>query len=496
MNPLDDIKDIIRGALASLGGFGGRMIARLALMVTAGQLYGAISLGILGQVAAITEILAAVAVIGLKRSLLQFLSEQSDSNAKVLSTVKEAVISSVLIAGGLSLVFAGAWSFMFPDITMPVALYFAVPAVAFAEVAGTAIRFKRIIRWEVVARCIMEPWTFLLAALTCYYIFNNTETGLIAAYALSCVAAAGGIILGLHHAYGLGAIMTVPINVKNLYIIPRRSWQAGITDIGIMMFRRLDILILSLLAGHNITGAYYMAQQIVTVPHKIHKLFEPMTAPVIAKLHQAKKPRMIEKKLSGICRWIFTIQLALTVPFAMFAGQLLGLFNEAFAASAVVLVILLVAELVDGSFALTETPLIYARPSKPPKLIAFTLMVELISVAAFAYFWEAAGAAIGFMIAMITLNTMRLVNLRKYMSISVITLRYFVPLLFGLITAVTIFVIKNTIDMSNYGAAISIVSTISLYALMARFWALSKDDKLVLSELKAQKAVSKQVKLS
>lgn len=497
MNPIDDIKDILRGALASLGGFGGRMAARLILMIVAGQLYGAAALGVLGQVAAITEILAAVAVIGLKRKLLDFLSEPSDRETHLISTVKEALITTFIVACTMSLLFATAWPFLFPDIDMPIALYIAVPAIVFAEIGGTAIRFKRIIRWEVVARCVMEPWVFLAVSLIYFYGVNTTGTGLVAAYGFSCIAAAIGISFGLHHAYDLGLLFSAPIKRQNLHRIIRKSWQAGVTDIGIMMFRRLDILILSLLAGHQVTGTYYMAQQIVTVPHKIHKLFEPMMAPVIAKLHHAKKPDRISAKLAGICRWVFMLQLALTVPFAMFAGHILGLFNEVFFASAVVLVILLFAELIDGSFALTETPLIYARPGTPPRLVATTLAVEAIAVAGFAALWGAPGAAVGFFGAMLCLNTMRLLSLKKHMNIGVITVHYLRPITFALIITGLLFASQNVWQTaSGYVVGGIILSAVGLFCIMIKFWALSPQDKQVLSELKAQKTVSKQAKLS
>ncbi|WP_262693240.1 lipopolysaccharide biosynthesis protein [Kordiimonas aquimaris] len=497
MNPIDDIKDILRGALASLGGFGGRMLARLILMIVAGQLYGAAALGVLGQVAAITEILAAIAVIGLKRKLLDFLSEPSNRATHLTSTVKEAIITTFIVACVMSLLFAAAWPFLFPDITMPFALYFAVPAIAFAEIGGTAIRFKRIIRWEVIARCVMEPWAFLTVSLLYYYGINATGTGLVAAYGFSCIAAAIGISFGLHHAYDLPTLMRAPVNRKNLYLIIKRSWQAGVTDIGVIMFRRLDILILSLLAGHQITGAYYMAQQIVTVPHKIHKLFEPMMAPVIAKLHHAKKPDRIGAKLAGICRWVFMLQLALTVPFAMFAGHILGLFNDVFFTSALVLVILLFAELIDGSFALTETPLIYAKPSVPPRLVAMTLLIEAIAVAGLAVWWGAPGAAAGFFVAMLCLNTMRLFSLKKHMNIRVITVHYLRPITFALIITALLFTAQNLVPVANgYIVGGTVISAIGLFCVMIKFWALSPLDKQVLSELKAHKAVSKQAKLS
>ena len=150
---LSDIRDILRGALASLGGFGGRMVARLCLMLIAGQLYGAAPLGLLGQVAALSEILAAIAALGLKRSLLGMLSDKTNAISPD-TLIKESLAVSLALAVVMSVFLGFAFAFLFSDTAMPVLLYAVIPCTVFAEVAGTAIRFKRIIRWEVIARCV------------------------------------------------------------------------------------------------------------------------------------------------------------------------------------------------------------------------------------------------------------------------------------------------------------------------------------------------------
>ena len=365
MVALDDFRDIFRGALASLGGFGGRMLARLTLMIVAGQLYGAGPLGVLGQVAGLIEILGAIAVLGLRRSLLDMLSAASKRGDSIERLVKQALLTSFFLAAVSSLLLGFAWPFLFPDIDMPGILYVAIPSIAFADVAGTAIRFKRVIKWEVIARCIFEPWTFLVMAVILYGLGFN-ETALLVAYSLSLVAAAIGILVGCYLAFDLRRLMLAPVKIKSLMVVSRKSFPVGVTDVGIMMFRRFDILILSVFASHEATGIYYMAQQIVTVPHKIHQLFEPMMSPVLAKLHHDSGKEAIRDTLKRVCRWVFSLQLALTVPFAIFGSFILGIFGNEFEAGVLVLAFLLVAELMDGSFALTETPLVFATPKIPP----------------------------------------------------------------------------------------------------------------------------------
>ncbi|MCK0070840.1 lipopolysaccharide biosynthesis protein [Kordiimonas laminariae] len=484
MSALEDIQDILRGALASLGGFGGRVIARLILMLLAGQLYGAEALGILGQVAALTEILAATAVIGLKRSLLDILS-QPDNEDKTSKIIKEALISSLLLASFMSIVFGVLWGYLFTDIELPILLLAAIPAIVFAEVAGTAIRFQRIIRWEVIARCIFEPWAFLASA-TLFYWLSPSETGLLSAYAISALAAAFGIGIGLSKAYSFSAIFHTQIEIRSLYQIPLKSLPVGITDIGIMMFRRIDILLLSLVAGHGVTGIYYMAQQIVTVPHKIHQLFEPMMAPVLAKLHHGAKRKATGRKLSGFCRWVLTLQLALTVPFILFSSELMAVFGEQFYVGGLVLSLLLIAELFDGSFALGETALVYAAPRTPPKLILIALMIETTAIISFSYFWGAEGAAFGFMIAMVSLAGMRLWKLKSKLDITILSSNFLKPLTGAFfIAAIFGFMKQETAIYNPDYFGIYIFAAVALYLGVIRLTSLTAEDKTIWKRLRA-----------
>lgn len=485
MGNIDDIRDIVRGAIASLGGFGGRMIARLFLMIAAGHLYGAAPLGLLGQVAAITEVLAAVAVLGLKRSLLDLMSEDETGGRDPLNSFVAALVVSCLMAGLMSFALAVSWPYLFPDIAAPVVLFLAIPAIVFSEVAGTAIRFKRIIRWEVIARCVMEPWSFLLAALILFYA-GYTKEGLLVAYSISALAAGIGMAFGLMHAFSIREVIKARLSWEKLAAVPRRSLAVGVTDVGTMMFRRADILALSLVVGHEATGIYYMAQQIVTVPHKIHQLFEPMLSPVVAALHHASERKAIAQKLAGICRWVFTLQLALTVPLLVFGSDILGLFGPEFALGAAILVALLFAELLDGSFALTETPLVFAKPKTPPMLILATLVIELASVYALALLWGAFGAAFGFLIAMAFLASARLYSLHKQMEINVLTASYGWPLLFAAAIGPLLMAIKAFgYIAANWQLGIAVFAAVALNLLLVRTLALTQLDRQIFKQLRA-----------
>jgi O-antigen/teichoic acid export membrane protein len=431
MAGLGDIRDVMRGAIASFFGFGGRLIARTILMVIAGRAYGIEALGILGQVAAIAEIAGALGVMGLKRGLLDMLSFKTENGGRAETRIAEAlgvaVFFSFLISTGLLFI----WPYILPDHTKVIPfLFFAIPAITFTEVALAAIKHKRIIKWDVWTRGIIEPWGFLL--LVVVFLWAGTiHDGLVVAYVGSNLAAALLAGLGLIHAYGLRSLVQSKPQLSNWFFIIRQSAPVGITDLGVMMLRRIDLIVLSIFVGPQGAGLYYMVQQLATVPQKVNALFEPMMSPVMARLHNRKDTGKIRSNLIGICRWVLILQLAISIPMVVFGDYLLSIFGVGFAAGATVLAVILLAELIDGSFATVETPLVFAKPKIPPTLIFITLIIEITVIAALSSIWGVEGAAAGFLIAITCLTAGRLYMLKKHLNINVINAGYILPIVFA-----------------------------------------------------------------
>ncbi|HFE37435.1 MAG TPA: hypothetical protein ENK06_03310, partial [Gammaproteobacteria bacterium] len=359
---MEDIRDIIRGVLSSLFGFGGRLIARAALMIIAGRWFGVSELGVLGQVAAISEIAAAIGVLGLKRSLLDMLSYRAEKDLPI----RQRVVESLFVSGVFGFVISGMlyflWPLMIPQIGgLRNILLFAIPAIVFTEVGLSAIKFKRIIKWDVFSRGFTEPWGFLIFTILMFKL-GWVHNGLVMAYMASLFISAFTVLVGLVKTYGVTSLLMAQPKISSFIAIPKQSIPTGLTDLGVMMLRRVDILVLGLFVPAAGTGIYYMVQQLATIPQKVNSLFEPMVSPVLARLHNQSNPERIRANLVNICRWVFIFQLAITFPMVVYGDQLLALFGAAFAYGFLCLSLILIAELVDGSFITTETALLYAFP--------------------------------------------------------------------------------------------------------------------------------------
>ena len=492
MSGVADYRDVVRGALASLFGFGGRLAARVLFMLVAAQAFGAKQLGVLGLAAAITEITAAIGVMGMKRSLLDMLSEREEAGLPAAPRIKEAFIITLGFGFLISTLLLFVWPLVLPGQPAVWALlFFAMPASIFIDICLTAIKFKRIVKWDVWSRSIAESWGLFVLALL-FLSLGLKETGLVLAYAGSLFIAALVAGFGLISTYSLKSLFAARANFGNFPTIVKQSVPVGITDMGIMAIRRIDLIVLSVFVGPAATGLYFMVQQLLTIQQRLAGLFEPMLSPVIARLHNRMDAKRIRANMIGICRWIFIIQLLIAVPMIVFGDYLLGLFSPEFLVGGTVLTIMLIAEVIDGTFISTETPLVFARPKVPPTLLVLTLIMEVALIALLSYLYGVEGAAVGFLIAMCFLNVGRLWSLSKFLNIRIVNSSYIMPTVFALLMFGCLLAIRAVVP-SEQGVIIilGVVVNLAVFAVLIKTFGLTKSDKILFRVFGRRKPSSK-----
>lgn len=492
MSGVADFRDVVRGAAASLFGFGGRLGARVLFMLVAAQAFGAKQLGILGLVAAITEIAAAIGVMGMKRSLLDMLSERQEAGLAIAPRIKEAFMIALGFGFLISAFLLFVWPLVLPGQPAVWALlFFAVPASIFIDICLTAIKFKRIVKWDVWSRSIAESWGLFLLALL-FLGLGMQETGLVLAYAGSLFIAALVAAFGLISVFPLKSLMAARATVSAFPKIITHSVPVGVTDIGIMAVRRIDLIVLSIFVGPSATGLYFMVQQLVTIQQRLAGLFEPMLSPVIAQLHNRMDAKRIRANMIGICRWVFIIQLLIAVPMVVFGDYLLSLFNAEFFAGGLILTIILIAEVIDGTFISTETPLVFAKPRIPPTLLVMTLIIEVGLISLLSYLYGIEGAAIGFLIAICFLNAGRLWSLSKFLNIRIVNSTYVTPIFFALLMFGCLLAIRALVPPEQGIIIVAgVVINLVVFAYLIKTFALTKSDKILFRVLGQRKSQPK-----
>lgn len=424
-----DRRDLRKGAWQILGGSGVRMAARIMLIIFVARLYGVEDFGRLGETVAVVELAAALATFGLNKTLLGVLAASGENG------LGRAIIEAMLIAFGVSAIIAIPLWFAWPMIFNPATLdtrfaIFGIPLIALAEIALTATRHRRTVAWDTIVKALVKPWSFLLFAMLGYFwaseaILSSGEA-LILAYvcslALSALAAFGALI----HVFGISLFgLGNGTNFRQILIHMRNSLPIALNETAIFAFRRIDIVILGLVAGPTATGVYYLAQQVGTVVEKIRHLFEPMLAPIIA---QSRSLPVIGHHLNRLCFLVFSIQLAIFCVFAIVGQPALEWLGSGFAFGLVVVLVILMGELMDGSFGLCELPLVFRNPAWPPRVVLGALGIEILLVSVLASWFGALGAALGFAVAMTVLGISRIALVRSLYRFRILDTGYVIAL--------------------------------------------------------------------
>lgn len=490
-----DARDIVRGALAILSGFGGRLVARIALVATVGHLFGAANFGRLGETAAILEVLGALGAFGFRRSLQGRFAADDAAGRPCEQRLIEAALLSLAIATTLSVCLWLLASRIGLGVgTLPLYCLAAPPLLAFTEVALSATRYRRIMRWE-VARTLGRPWSFLVLTLLAYVWMRGVPggeslpseglgDGLLAAYVGSIAVGSLLSVVGLIRVFGFGQLTRQRPSLRAMVGLAREGFPTAFVDTSAFLFRRLDILILGATSGAEVTGVYYMAQQIATVPEKIRYVFEPIVAPVVAQARNRTGDSEEWRQIPVVCRWILTLHLALLPALAVFGADFLGLLGPGFEAGATILVLLVLGELADGSSALSELPAIFCRPRVPPLITASTLVVEVGTVALLASRFGAVGAAAGFLISMLWLATGRALFARNAFGIVFEAGRWRKPLISALLVGSALLAGREFFSPLPLATLVTGICSVAIYFGVLRVLGIPEEDRELLTALK------------
>lgn len=420
-------RDLKKGAVQVLSGFGVRIVARIILLSFVARVYGVSDFGRLGETVAIVELLAAFSIFGVNKTLLGEM-KRDDEGARLASKVMDAIVLTSLISGAITIGMWFLWPFLStPSLSTSQFVLLGIPLIAVTEVATTGTRHFRTVFWDTLVKTLIKPWSFLLLAVAAYYsligstLFSSggitSEQALLGAYTGSLLLTAIFAMLVLAKFFGAqGQLKVYRPSFDGVLGLARRSWPIALNETGLFAFRRIDIIILAAVAGPKATGVYYLAQQIGTIVEKVRYLFEPMLAPIVA---QSPSISTVAAHLRRLALFIFSTQLAIILLVAIAGTAVLEWFEMNTAGALFVIVAILLGELFDGTFGLSELPMVYRHPVWPPRLVGIALALEVTLVWVWAEPLGALGAALGFAIAMLILAILRLITIRQLYGIKI-----------------------------------------------------------------------------
>ncbi len=384
---------LARGGRTSFIGFVLRLAARFPFLFIAGRLYGAEALGRFAYATMVVELVAMFATLGLKRGLAEAMAARTgdETNAlydSLLVCLIAGLLGSLLLIAVPQLVFP-ATSLSALDRWFPLIIL----AIVASDIPLAALAFRHDVGATVRARSLIEPWVLSIAALALAYTALKPD-GLIISYLLSMVAAAVASLIPALRSYGLPQVWRP--SPSALWSLARRNSTLAGADIIEWGARRLDIFILGRFAPAEIVGVYYVAQQIASLPQRLKSSFDPILAPVLATNLAAGRTVKAALHVRQVGFWVGAAQLGVVLALGMTGRAGMGLFGPIFASGAIMLALLLLAELFAAQAAVAESALVYVARGRnfAWSLAGITIQAGLSLVLVPRYGGEGAAAAL------------------------------------------------------------------------------------------------------
>ena len=401
----EDIAALARGGRTNFFGFLLRLAARLPFLFIAGRMYGADALGRFAYAVLIVEFAAQLATLGLKRGLAQQLSTTDKPHACVVMDGLLVAFLASAVATVILMIFPQA---LFPNSPIH-GLEWLLPLVVFAvagsDVALAALAYRHNVAATVTARAIVEPWTISIAAFA--WAFVSTRDGLIIAYVVSMTAALAASLWPFFKSYGFPkGWRPEPVT---LWLLARRNTPLAAADAIEWGSRRLDIAILGLFFAPYYVGVYYVAQQVASLPQKLKTSFDPILGPVITQRLAEDDKKAVARQVRQVGFWIIAAQGGVALALGIPGEAVMGLVGPNFVGGTGALAFLLAAEVVAATAVVSEAALVYVARHR--NLVISLLMIGIQAVLSvvliegirklgFPYAYQAAGPAIGLMLAL------------------------------------------------------------------------------------------------
>jgi O-antigen/teichoic acid export membrane protein len=369
----DDLNALAKGGRTNIMGFFIRLAGRMPFLFIAGRSYGPEIVGRFALAVLVIEVAALLATLGLKRGLAQALSQTQRPHAHV---VADALVVALFASLCASVVLAVFPQVMYPNSAV-IGLERLLPAVVFAlawtDVAFSALAYRHNVGASVTARAIVEPWTISIAAWILSYV--SARDGLIIAYVCSTLAMLVAAMVPLVRMYGL------PRGWKphpgELSALARANAPLAGADVLEWTSRNVDRFILGLLFPPVFVGIYYMAQQVATLAQKFKTTFDPILGPVITRSLAASDRLAIARQIRQVGFWIIAVQAAVAIALGVTSDGVMGLLGAQFVSGAGALCILLAAEVLASTGSVSESALVYVARHRNLAISVGTLTLQL-----------------------------------------------------------------------------------------------------------------------
>ena len=474
---------IVRGAGVSAGGLLVRLGARLLFLIVAGQLYGAALFGAYILAVAAVELATAIAGLGMKRLIFQHLDERGERPE--LHVIADAawlsLMIGILLAGALAAAVALApASWISTNTARALALLAPlIAAQALIDLMLAATRWRHVLRYEVAARSLVEPWTAIAGAASAWYL-GFDQTGLLIGYALGTLAALVFALAGVGRTFGYRELARWrPARRRTMTMAHGAAYNTAADGLSGLLLR-LDLYLVGMLLGEHSAGIYGMARQLAQPIRQVRQSFDGLLTPLVARTLAADGPERAARAVASAARLILAIQLPMVIGMIAVGWPLLRWLGPEFAAGWVAAIFLACAETVQGAFGVGELMFVYRRPRLGLGIMAATVLVALAAVLLFTSIWGLAGAGAAVLLAYSLRAWTRRAALRRSLGVAVPIRHSLWPALAGAAGAGIAW-----LTLPN-GWAASWAAGLAIYAALLLVWRHLTGERLALDHFAAR----------
>ncbi|MDD5416928.1 MAG: flippase [Candidatus Aenigmarchaeota archaeon] len=453
--------------------------------------YGSLSLGI-----AIMSILAVFAIFGLEEGVsrqISFYKGQKDKIRGIISfALKTSIIFSIIFAVCL-FICAENLSVIFNDPSLyGILQVFAItlPFFVIFKDAVAIIRGLHVVKYKFYFQDIFAPF-FRILLLVSFFVLGYGIIGPTLAYSISIITAAL-ILLYVTHTKIIKLVpFAVDKEIRKELI--KFSWPLMIMNISSLLSAWTNTIVLGLYKTTTEIGIYNALMPTAMLLQFPFTAFSFLFMPILTEMVAKKQIDGIRNIYSVVTRWVFMVSLPVLVLIFLFPEQIINtLFGSEYVVASLVFIFLAIGNFVPIATGPKGYTIISFGRTKISLLTWVSiLLINLGLSLVLIPIYGLVGAALSFMIAMVSVHAIMLVYVNRSYGIWPFSLNYLKSIFACLISAGIIYWLVDVLTFSTTNAIIAcIVYFISYVTLILLFRALQKEDYMLIDKFKRKLGLS------
>lgn len=487
-------RTIKKGAVTTALGFAIRLGARLLFLYVAARLFGVALFGAYSLAVAAIELAVTIGGLGTKRLLFKFLDENGDGGRPPIHVVLDSIaavllVSLTLAAGTVLVVAALPETLLAPNVAAGLSILAPMIAgQALLDVVLAATRWKRVLRYEVTARSVVEPYVAVAAALAAYAL-GWSETGLLVSYWAGTLAAAAFALLGLRHCYGGLRLRAYRFSPGRVIALVRKSATATLNEALNGLFGRVDIYLVGFMLGEFGAGIYGMARQIRLPVRQVRQAFDGLLNPIIARTITSHGTERTGQATAAASRLILAVQLPILVALILVGEPLLAWMGPEFVAGYWAMLLLTAAEAVQGAFGVSDLIILYHRPLASVRISSVNILCNVAAACLLIVPLGVTGAALAVLVGVLAGTALRRWTLRRSFGVTVPIHHSAGPLLVAAVAVGAALAVRGLMDgVALLDEGVALIVGLLGYAAGLRIWMAAAREDWSLGEFEPERA--------